>query len=610
MRLYQFVTIIFLVIISTAQIFSQKSGQELTDSLIAEIPKLKADTNKVILLTDICFYLSSSDPDQGIKYGEDALKLSKDLNYGSGTAMAYRYLGICYNTKSLYPKSLDYYQKSLKKYESLKDKTGTAKVNLSIGLLYTNQKDYPNALKYLEAALQTFMELGNQNAIAKTWNNIGIVYTKMKNYPKALECYEKSLKLKEELGDVNGTESLISNMGTVYQLQGNRVLALKNFFRALDINKETEDKYYQAVHLGNIGNIYHDMALDSNNSDLKKYFSGDRQKAFRTSIAYLDSSITIYNEIGNLSDLYEYYKNLSEMQEGIGDLASALKNFKNYAAAKDSVFNEENTKKLVEMRLQYDFDKKEALSQQEIEEQKLLRNIFIGCFSIMLLFAVIFLYQRNRIRKANKRSEELLLNILPEEVADELKIKGTSDAKHYEEVSILFTDFKGFTSMAEKMNPQELVSEIDYCFRHFDEIIEKHGIEKIKTIGDAYMAVAGLPIQDKMHAEKIVRAGLDIRNFMKKYQEERKAEGKMFFEVRIGINTGEVVAGIVGVKKFAYDIWGDAVNTAARMESSSEVGKVNISETTYEKVKDIFTCEYRGEIDAKGKGKVKMYYVE
>ncbi len=215
--------------------------------------------------------------------------------------------------------------------------------------------------------------------------------------------------------------------------------------------------------------------------------------------------------------------------------------------------------------------------------------------------------QHDELKKEKHKADELLLNILPAEVADELKQKGHAGAKSYNDVTVLFTDFVNFTKAGEQMTPQQLVDELHCCFRAFDEIISKYGIEKIKTIGDAYLAVCGLPLVDAQHAEKVVSAALEINAFMK---ERRKALGDATFDIRLGIHSGAVVAGIVGIKKFAYDIWGDAVNTAARMEQSGVAGKINISEATYNLVKHQFECSHRGLIGAKNKGELNMYFVE
>jgi len=231
-------------------------------------------------------------------------------------------------------------------------------------------------------------------------------------------------------------------------------------------------------------------------------------------------------------------------------------------------------------------------------------------FAVVLLFAGVFFTQRNRISKEKKRSDELLLNILPEETAEELKATGTAKAKSFDLVSVLFTDFKNFTQASEKLSPEELVAEINHCYSEFDKIITKHGIEKIKTIGDAYMCAGGLPATNSTNPEDMVQAGLEMVAFIEKNKQERIAKGQPFFELRCGIHTGPVVAGIVGIKKFAYDIWGDTVNTASRMESSGEIGKVNISGTTYELIKDKFTCVHRGKVKAKNKGEIDMYFVE
>ncbi|MEN9684875.1 MAG: hypothetical protein RLZZ28_661 [Bacteroidota bacterium] len=214
------------------------------------------------------------------------------------------------------------------------------------------------------------------------------------------------------------------------------------------------------------------------------------------------------------------------------------------------------------------------------------------------------------ITKEKEISENLLLNILPYETAQELKMKGKADAKFYQDVTVMFTDFKDFTGITEFMEPDKLVAELDYCFRAFDAIMEKYDIEKIKTIGDSYMAASGLPVPDESSARRMVSAAIEIKNFMEEYKEEKIRQQIRPFEIRIGVHTGPIVAGIVGSKKFAYDIWGDTVNTASRMESSGEQGKINISGATYVLIKNHFQCTYRGKITAKSKGEVDMYFVE
>ncbi len=213
------------------------------------------------------------------------------------------------------------------------------------------------------------------------------------------------------------------------------------------------------------------------------------------------------------------------------------------------------------------------------------------------------------IEQEKDRSEQLLLNILPEETALELMETGKVKAKKFAEVSVLFTDFEGFTQYSESLSPEELVKSVDFYFSKFDKIIEKHGLEKIKTIGDSYMCAAGVPFPMKNHAIAMMYAALEILEFVEESKKENSALGA-HFEIRIGINSGSLIAGVVGSKKFAYDIWGDTVNMASRMESCSESGKINISENTFQLVKDSFSCKERGKIEVKNKGMVSMYFVE
>jgi class 3 adenylate cyclase len=266
-------------------------------------------------------------------------------------------------------------------------------------------------------------------------------------------------------------------------------------------------------------------------------------------------------------------------------------------------------------------------SELQRKQEKLKSNLIITSISIVAILAIVFfavLFDRFRTTRKQKklieeqaetlaiekhRSDELLLNILPSEVAEELKLKGSAEAKLVDDVTVLFTDFKGFTELSEKLSPKELLGEINICFSEFDHIMQKYGIEKIKTIGDSYMAAGGIPVPNKTHAFDVVSAALEIQKFMFNHKQERQNLGLPFFDIRIGIHTGPVVAGIVGVKKFAYDIWGDTVNTASRMESSGESGQINISGNTYQLVKDKFDCSYRGKIMAKNKGEIDMYFV-
>lgn len=237
--------------------------------------------------------------------------------------------------------------------------------------------------------------------------------------------------------------------------------------------------------------------------------------------------------------------------------------------------------------------------------------LYIGFTAIVFLIVNVFDHTQNillkQIEAEKNKSESLLLNILPKEIADELKASGISNAKLYDKVTVMFTDFKDFTLFGEQYTPQALVDELNHCFSAFDNIITKYDIEKIKTIGDAYFAASGLPSENEDHAYYLVSAALEIRDFMLK---RREIMGEKTFQIRIGIHTGPVVAGIVGIKKFEYDIWGDTVNTASRMESSGQVGKINISQNTYEIIKNRFNCTHRGKISAKNKGDIDMYFVE
>lgn len=252
------------------------------------------------------------------------------------------------------------------------------------------------------------------------------------------------------------------------------------------------------------------------------------------------------------------------------------------------------------------------------------RNYAFGVGIILLLLSALLYYRFVSKRKAanalaasntdlvdaRKKSDDLLLNILPANIADELKATGSAKAKKFDDTTILFSDFVNFTNISEQLGPEELVRELDVCFQAFDDILDDYAdVEKIKTIGDAYMVASGLDNRKSVPAN-IIRAAIRMQQFLQERGQHRKSRGLPFFEARIGLHTGPVVAGVVGKKKFAYDVWGDTVNTAARVETESEPGKVNVSETTYRLIKYQFTCDYRGKVQAKNKGYLDMYFVK
>jgi adenylate cyclase len=228
---------------------------------------------------------------------------------------------------------------------------------------------------------------------------------------------------------------------------------------------------------------------------------------------------------------------------------------------------------------------------------------------VQFLTGILVVALTKNLNQERAKSDSLLLNILPGSVAEELKKRDSVSPRHYESASVLFTDFVGFTQIAEGMTPEELVAELDACFSRFDAIARKHKLEKIKTIGDSYMAVGGVPTANRTHAVDSALAALEIQRFMAELTAKKAALKKPCWQLRIGVHTGPLVAGVIGREKFAYDVWGDTVNTASRLESSGVAGRINISAATYEQVKDFCVCEHRGKILAKNKGEIDMYFV-
>jgi len=562
-------------------------------------------------------YYNQSAYFRSVQIVRQSLVLCRQYGLQELEAAAYQNLGNAFFALSDYTKAIDMLLHSLKLCEATGNQSYAAFTLMTIGVVYSSLSDYPNAIEYYRQASKISEQLGNKLLVANCINNTGDSYEHLADYPQALEWYKKALQIYKTIADKTYQALACYNVAHIYYYLSDYSLSLFYVKQAQDLSRESHSRFIASCTLS----LFSELCLHAPDSVLAKMMVRPGEK-YRYALAYADSSLHYANETGSMEDMIPAWKLLSEIHREQGHYEKALDAYHNYITLRDSAMGEETKKQITRRQMQFDFDKKQLSDSLNHADEKRLSDLkfqkqktytYAGFAGIaMLLLLSFFIFKNYNIQKRSnqmlsvekRKSENLLLNILPSEVAEELKENGYAEARQFDDVTVIFTDFVNFTQTAEQLSPQALVQELHECFTAFDNIIERNGLEKIKTVGDAYLAVCGLPTADPNHAQKTVQAALYIRDFIA----ERKNQKKVF-EIRIGIHSGSVVAGIVGVKKFAYDIWGDTVNTAARMEQSGEAGKINISETTHELVKDDFECAYRGKITAKGKGEIDMYFV-
>jgi len=601
------------------------------------------DSTAANILNALSIAYLKNDQDKSMAYANESLALSEQIGFKKGVANACKSIGGIKSLNGDNITALSMYNKSLKIFTEISDKQGIARLKNKIGTIYINQGNYPEALKNFFFALKRFEEIGDKNGIAVSYKSIGLIYNEQGNFPEALKNYSTSLKIFKEIGDKIGISKCFMQIGYLYENQNNYSEALKNYLTYLKTVEDLGDRQGIAGAYLQIGSIYskqgnYTEALKMESAGLKIFEETGRvldiasaygniaqifikQKKYSEAAQYLNKGLAIAKENNSLRNLVLFYRDLATLDSSQGNFKQELIHYKLYINTRDSLLNKENTKKITQQQMQHDFDnkeslakadqeKKDALTQEQMKKDKLVRDGFIfGSILFLLLAGFIFMNLR-KTAFAKKKSEELLLSILPVEVAEELKLTGAAKAKSYTMVTVMFTDFKDFTTISKYISAELLVDEIHTCFSAFDNIIQKYRIEKIKTIGDSYMCASGLPVTNFSHAEDMLKAAFEIRNFMLARKQEAPLGDLGGFDIRIGVNTGPVVAGIVGVKKYAYDIWGDTVNIASRMESSGEAGRVNISGSTYELVKEKFSCTHRGKIQAKNNYEIDMYFVE
>jgi class 3 adenylate cyclase len=606
-----------------------------------------ADTAKVNQLIKESGQYHSVDFKKAVDLANEAMQLAAKINYPAGEGYALKSIGLANYYENQLLIALEYFQKSLNKFESIKDNVGIANLYNNIGVIYYGQGDDAKALENYLSSLHYSEMTGDKTRILTAANNVGGVYSEKKEtWDKSLKYYLMALPLSEELKLNKYSGDISVNIGNIYFNRGLDDSALIYFNKSLKAYGKLEGSLN--AH-NSIGKLYlkekkfnealnsHSQALTlaektGNNMFIVQSLMGlgdvyAQMENYSSALNYYKQAEKPALDIQANHELSTLYKNMAIAYAKTKDYGNAFKYQAAYSDVKDTLYSQTTLKKLSEQ--QFDFDlKKQQGEINLLTKDKLLQDIQLQrsrfaknalTVGLVLIFIIAFIIFRNYRAKVKinqildhqkEQIEHLLLNILPAEVARELQDKGHATPRNYESVSVLFTDFKGFTTIAEKLSPSELVDELNACFMSFDDIIERNGLEKIKTIGDSYMCAGGIPTPDDHHVFRIVRASLEIQEYIAMHNERRREKGLVPWDVRVGIHVGPVVAGVVGKKKYAYDIWGSTVNIASRMESNGEPGQVNISSATYELIKEKYICKYRGKIYAKNVGEIDMYFID
>ena len=586
---------------------------------------------------------------EAMAYLEESLDRSIDEGYDRGVANAYYCIGNIFVEQGKYFEALHYYHKSIIFSQKISDNDAIANTYIAMGILLHDQGDASGSLALLEKALALSTDVQDFRKKGRISNNIGVIYHEQGNFKLAQEYFEKAYTLFEQAGEKRGMASALNNLGDLYNSQDKNQVALNYNMESLKMREELGDirgiaNCYNVIGDNLTRQKQYDEALHYyiKSAEIRKELGEKRamsrvygklgqlyfiRQNFREGLLWCTKAFEISDTIGAKKEKLEACECLYKIHKLRGGTELALEYHEHMIQLEHELKSEETMHSLQAMEFkkimlkdslqkEQEIIRVEMMHQQEVTRKNKQRNIFlISGIAVLLLSAGLYSRlryirrSRETIKKEKERSEELLLNILPAETAAELKEKGYVKARNFDLVTVMFTDFKGFTKIAEKLSAQELINEIDFCYKAFDKIISRHGVEKIKTIGDAYMCAGGLPVANETNPFDVVNAGLEIRNFMLRLKQKRIKEGKPYFDLRIGIHTGPIIAGVVGTKKFQYDIWGDTVNIASCIESGSEAGKVNISSATYEMVKSRFKCIHRGKIDAKNKGAIDMYFV-
>lgn len=625
---------------------------------------------RIQALLDLSDAMTEEQTEEAYNYAQEALKLATEIDDTPLYVEALNNLGYITLFLNDYESSIDYFQKAYAESIKNEDIIGAGFSKNGYGLIWSSLGDYTNALGHFEEALTLFQQVDHLQGEAYSFNNIGTIYETLGGYNQALDYYLKALRLNEEVENQEEIAVTYNNIAAINTKMGNQEDALKYYLRSLDISEALGKRSATADLLNNLGNYFYKFQFPE---EALTYFkaslemSSEIQSKEKMATAYsnmalvyesyqdYDRAFTNYNTALNLYQEVQNGEGIISVQNNLGTLYSKLEEFETalsyhlealelakeiqykdglkstlqnialdyqtlgkyetanyylilYLELKDALQNDEIVKKFADSQTLYETEKKDAQiedQQLKIEESRRKAQIMLTIITTITLFLIVIAGLAYMIFKEREKSEQLLLNILPKKVADTLKKKGVAEPESFDNVTVFFSDIVNFTNTASTLEPEYLINELNGIFTLFDNIIEAHHCERIKTIGDAYMAVCGMPQPNSEHAENILKAARDILDAL----EKRNQHSEIKWQIRIGIHSGKVTGGVVGIKKYIYDVFGDTINTASRMEANSEPMRINVSEKTYEITQQTFSYTSRTLTEVKGKGLYQMYFL-
>jgi class 3 adenylate cyclase/Tfp pilus assembly protein PilF len=536
-------------------------------------------------------WLRLSEYQEALNAFEEAQSLFASIDYQRGVAEAQANIGVVYQSIGGYEKAFDAYALAAESFKVLKEGLEMADVYHNLGNLNEKMNKPDRAITYYTDALTLYEAAGDLRSAAAVYNSLGAYFLNNQMTEDSIGFFDKAFELYNTLKDPKGKADVLLSLGTVKGQNNDREGAKSDYLSALAAYEEAGFEEGIIIATNNLGSL--------------AYQFGD----YLLAIQYHEEALFRSQEVTYHDGLLSSLRNLSQDYQAAGQLDKANEFLRIYVEMNDYLIQESVRTATENKQVLYDTQKTEkALLEEQIAKavlQEAQQRLLI-IFSITVLIVIVISFLLIIISKERKKSEKLLLNILPKKIADTLKKHGKAEPERFDNVTVYFSDIVNFTTTSATLAPEALIQELSDIFTLFDNIMESHGCERIKTIGDAYLAVCGMPNPYEDHGQRMVTAAIEARDAL----QTRNLTSKVQWQIRIGVNSGSVVGGIVGVKKYIYDVFGDTINTASRMESNSDAMKINISEATYTLVHQHFNTTQRPEIEVKGKGLQKMYFVE